>query len=83
MHQDIETAQQEIPFRVGESVKIISGPFQDFTARLESIDPVKERLKAFVPWNPRQFTDSEFVPLYERSQELLVELDFRQIDRSL
>ncbi len=83
MNQNSEIPQQQASFCVGEHVKVIRGPFQDFTVCVDSVDEAKERVKVLVPWNPGQFTDKEFVPLYEHPQELLVELDFRQIDRCL
>ncbi|MHB8646884.1 MAG: transcription termination/antitermination protein NusG [Thermomicrobiales bacterium] len=83
MHQDIEIPQREIPFRVGESVRIIDGPFQDFEGEIARIDDIKERAVVIVPWNPKECRDGEFIPLYESPQELRVELDLRQIDCSL
>ncbi len=83
MNQNSEIPQQKASFRIGEHVTGICGPFQDFTVRVDSTDEAKERVKVLVPWHPGQFKDNEFVPLYEHPQELLVELDFRQIDRCL
>ncbi|HFD04906.1 MAG TPA: transcription termination/antitermination factor NusG [Firmicutes bacterium] len=38
----------ELPFRVGDSVKIIDGPFVDFSGTIEEINIEKERLKVSV-----------------------------------
>lgn len=38
----------EIPFRVGDNVKIISGPFKDFNGIVEEIDKEKEKMKVTV-----------------------------------
>lgn len=38
----------ELPFRVGDSVKIIDGPFTDFSGTIEEINIEKERLKVSV-----------------------------------
>lgn len=38
----------EIPFRIGDNVKIISGPFRDFSGVVEEIDKDKEKMKVTV-----------------------------------
>ncbi len=46
MQQDGE--QLEVPFYVGESVKVIDGPFNDFTGVIEEINEEKKKLKVIV-----------------------------------
>ena len=41
-------AEVNIPFVVGESVKVINGPFNTFTGTVEEINEDKKRLKAMV-----------------------------------
>ena len=41
-------AKIEIDLKVGEMVKIISGPFADFEGTVTEVSPEKERLKASV-----------------------------------
>jgi len=38
----------EIPFKEGDSIKIISGPFRDFSGTVEEIYPDREKIKATV-----------------------------------
>ena len=78
-----ERTESQTPFQIGERVKVISGPFQDFGVKVASVDEPKERVRVLVPWDPRELKDGQYVRLYERPQELMVELDFCQIDRSL
>jgi transcriptional antiterminator NusG len=37
-----------IPYVVGETVKVIDGPFNSFTGIIEDIDEVKKKLKVMV-----------------------------------
>ena len=57
----------EIDLKVGESIKIISGPFADFEGTVTEVSPEKERLKANI---------SIF------GRETPVELSFNQIQKS-
>jgi transcription termination/antitermination protein NusG len=41
-------AQMNIPFIVGESVKVINGPFNSFTGTIEEINEEKKKLKVMV-----------------------------------
>lgn len=41
-------AQLNIPFIVGESVKVINGPFNSFTGTIEEINEEKKKLKVMV-----------------------------------
>jgi transcriptional antiterminator NusG len=38
----------EVKFRVGEQVKVIEGPFINFTGTVNEIEPVKQKLKVMV-----------------------------------
>ncbi|MDI6840183.1 MAG: transcription termination/antitermination protein NusG [bacterium] len=49
-----ESKISEIPFTKGESVKIIDGPFADFTGVIEEIYPERERIKLMVTIFGRQ-----------------------------
>jgi transcriptional antiterminator NusG len=60
-------AKIEIDLKVGEIVKIISGPFADFEGTVTEVSPEKERLKASV---------SIF------GRETPVELAFNQVQKS-
>ena len=42
------TAIPEVPFIRGESVRIVEGPFADFTGTVEEIYPEREKLKVMV-----------------------------------
>lgn len=44
----IEEVKTKIPFEVGETVKVISGPFEDFVAVIQEINAEKARLKVLV-----------------------------------
>ncbi len=65
--QPTTTAKIEIDLKVGEIVKIISGPFADFEGTVTEVSPEKERLKASV---------SIF------GRETPVELAFNQVQKS-
>lgn len=41
-------AQMSVPFIVGESVKVINGPFNSFTGTIEEINEEKKKLKVMV-----------------------------------
>jgi transcriptional antiterminator NusG len=55
----------EVPFRVGDAVKVIDGPFTDFSGVVEEISKEKKKLKVLVS-------------IFGRSTP--VELDFLQVD---
>ncbi|MEZ4650146.1 MAG: transcription termination/antitermination protein NusG [Candidatus Eisenbacteria bacterium] len=55
----------EVPFKVGESVKVIDGPFSDFTGEVEEINPERGKVKVMVS-------------IFGRATP--VELDFMQIE---
>ena len=38
----------EIPFEVGEHVKVIDGPFSDFTGVVDEISPERRKIKVMV-----------------------------------
>jgi len=38
----------EIPFNLGDKVKVIDGPFSDFTGSVEEISPEKNKIKVMV-----------------------------------
>ena len=44
--EDVETI--EAPFKVGDSVKVIDGPFNDFSGFVEDINPEKNKVKVMV-----------------------------------
>ncbi|MDO5719002.1 MAG: transcription termination/antitermination protein NusG [Tissierellia bacterium] len=56
----------EMDIEIGDSIKVISGPFEGFVGKVESVSPEKLKLKAAV---------SIF------GRETLVELDFDNIER--
>jgi transcriptional antiterminator NusG len=39
---------QEVPFRVGEHVKVVDGPFSDFSGVVEEVNPERGKLKVMV-----------------------------------
>jgi transcriptional antiterminator NusG len=57
---------REIPFHVGEQVKVIDGPFADFNGVIDEINPERGKLKVMVG-------------IFGR--ETPVELDFLQVER--
>jgi transcriptional antiterminator NusG len=57
---------REIPFHVGDSVKVIDGPFSDFNGVIDEINPERGKLKVMVG-------------IFGR--ETPVELDFLQVER--
>ncbi len=62
-----ETSEMEIPYLVGDSVKIKDGPFKDFDGIVEEVNPEKGKIKVMVS-------------VFGRSTP--VELDFMQIDNT-
>jgi len=58
--------QIDIPFIVGETVKIIDGPFNSFNAEIESINEKKKKLRLMVK-------------IFGRKTP--IELDFMQVEK--
>lgn len=54
-------------FRVGERVRVLEGPFEDFLGIIEGLDPNRERVKILVNFFGRQMP---------------VELDYNQVERA-
>ena len=67
-HMGMEEAKPKIDFVIGESVKVISGPFQNFIGGIEEIYPDKRKLKVLVAMFGR---------------ETPVELDFAQVQKTM
>ena len=44
----ISDEEVNIPFIVGETIKVIDGPFNSFHAEIEGIDEIKKKLKLMV-----------------------------------
>lgn len=61
-----EKIMPSIDFEVDDNVKVISGPFENFMGKIESINMDKAKVKAFVSMFGR---------------ETLVELDFNQVEK--
>lgn len=59
-----QTVTTEVPFKIGESVKVIDGPFSDFTGEVEEINLERGKVKVMVS-------------IFGRATP--VELDFMQI----
>lgn len=68
VHEVQETTAVEIPFEVDDSVKVIDGPFKDFTGVIKEINLEKKKLKVMVS-------------IFGRSTP--VELDFLQVTTEL
>lgn len=62
----LEERKTEIDFELKETVKVIDGPFADFTGTIEEIDHDKNKVKVFVNMFGR---------------ETPVELEFTQVDK--
>jgi len=67
-HMGLEEAKPKVNFSVGESVRVISGPFQNFIGTVEEIYPDKGKLKVLVGMFGR---------------ETPVELDFSQAQKTV
>ncbi len=67
-HMGIEEAKPKSVFSVGETVKVTSGPFQNFIGTVEEIYPDKGKIKVLVTMFGR---------------ETPVELDFSQAEKTL
>jgi len=67
-HMGIEEAKPKVAFQTGESVRVISGPFQNFIGTVEEIYPDKGKIKVLVAMFGR---------------ETPVELDFTQAQKTI
>ncbi len=54
-----------VPFRIGDAIKVVDGPFTDFTGFVEEVNQEKNKLKVMVS-------------IFGRSTP--VELDFLQVE---
>ena len=54
-------------FKVGERVRVLEGPFEDFLGTVEGIDTDRERVKVLVNFFGRQMP---------------IEFDFNQVERA-
>jgi len=63
-----EAPRMKLTLAVGDSVKIVDGPFQDFEGRIDEVNEEKGRVKVLVSFFGR---------------ETAVELDFLQVTRDL
>ncbi|HEY4544723.1 MAG TPA: transcription termination/antitermination protein NusG [Tissierellaceae bacterium] len=61
-----ERPVSDVDLEINDTIKITSGPFNDFTGNVESINLEKQKLKAYVSMFGR---------------ETLVELDFNQVEK--
>ena len=61
-----ETPRVKVGFEVGQNVRIIDGPFVDFTGQVDEINTEKGKVKVLVSFFGR---------------ETPVELDFLQVER--
>jgi transcriptional antiterminator NusG len=66
-HMGLEEAKPKAIFNLGENVRVISGPFQNFTGFVEEIYPDKGKIKVLVAMFGR---------------ETPVELDYSQVQRT-
>lgn len=62
----IQEILPEINVKIGDSVKVVSGPFEDFIGNVESINTEKRKIKVFISMFGR---------------ETLVELDYDQAEK--
>ncbi len=67
-HMGLEEARAKVIYEVGEPVRVISGPFQNFIGTVEEIYPEKGKLKVLVAMFGR---------------ETPVELDFSQAQKTM
>lgn len=66
-HMGLEEARPKVNFEVGEAIRVISGPFQNFIGSVEEIYPDKGKMKVLVAMFGR---------------ETPVELDFTQAQKT-
>ena len=67
-HMGLDEAKPKVAFQLGESVRVISGPFQNFIGTVEEIFPDKGKIKVLVAMFGR---------------ETPVELDFTQAQKTV
>jgi len=65
VHESQQREKMSVPFKVGDPIKVIDGPFTDFTGFVEEINEEKNKLKVMVS-------------IFGRSTP--VELDFLQVE---
>ncbi len=46
--EETEIERVDVPFRVGDSVKVIDGPFADFQGVIQEVNPEKMKLKVMI-----------------------------------
>jgi len=46
--KDVEVERIEVPFRVGEAIRVSDGPFADFTGIIEEVNEEKKKVKVSV-----------------------------------
>ncbi len=63
---DAEAPKIKVNFKVGQKVRIVEGPFEDFTGTVDEIDPDRARARVLVNFFGR---------------ETPIELDFLQVER--
>ncbi len=61
-----DTERMTVPFKVGDTVTVVDGPFNDFTGFVEEVNPEKNKVKVMVS-------------IFGRPTP--VELDFLQVDK--
>ncbi len=64
----VEEPRTRVPFEIGQDVRVISGPFENFVGNIEEIHPEKGKLKVLVSMFGR---------------ETPIELDFTQVEDAL
>ena len=67
MKDGVSKAKPKVSFNVGDSVRVIDGPFVNFIGTIEEIKPEKRKMKVLVS-------------IFGRSTP--VELDFLQVERN-
>ena len=48
MAEGVEKPKPKVEFEVGEAVRVIDGPFVNFTGQIEDVKPEKGKLKVMV-----------------------------------
>ncbi|RMH70987.1 MAG: transcription termination/antitermination factor NusG [Gemmatimonadetes bacterium] len=48
IRKDEDKEAVEVPFKVGDSVTVIDGPFKEFTGKIEEINPERNKVKVMV-----------------------------------